>query len=332
MIGTRLRYDSMRIRTAITVGSFDGAHIGHAELLRRARQAVGPSTSGGRVVAISFYPHPLSTLRRESAPPRITCWEQRQAALLALGADEVIRLDPTPELLSLDPHSFVQRMVSEHHPVVWVEGPDFRFGKGRVGDVQTLRQLERKFNFETIVVPVREVELNDLTVAPASSTLARWLIANGRIADIRRVLDRDLETIGVVVPGDHRGRSLGFATTNIRSESMAPADGVYAGVAFLPDNRAFAAAISVGSKPTFGNRPCALEAHLIGWDGTCDGAILEYDWPIRLRFLAWLREQIRYDDAAPLIRQIELDVHDTLEVISRRGFQVECPAAAESTL
>ncbi len=322
----------MKTQTAILVGSFDGVHIGHAELLQTARQAVGSSDSGGRVVAISFYPHPLSTLCRESAPPRITSWAQREESLLALGADEVVRLDPTPELLSLDPDSFVQRMVNEHHPDVWVEGPDFRFGKGRLGDVRTLSELGKQHDFETIVVPEKEVELNDLTVATASSTLARWMISNGRIADVRRVLGRDLETVGMVVPGDKRGRLLGFATTNIQSESMAPADGVYAALAYLPDGRCFPAAASVGSKPTFGNRPCTLEAHLIGWDGSCEGATLDYDWPIRLRFLAWLREQIRYDDIAPLIEQIELDVRDTLSIVRERGIPIECPQPAPSTL
>lgn len=315
-------------QTAITVGSFDGVHLGHAALLEAARSAVGSRADGGRVTALAFFPHPMTTLRPEHAPPRLTNWEQRRELLLGAGADDAQRLAPTPEVLSLEPREFVERVVAEHSPTVWVEGPDFRFGKARRGDVDTLQKLGREFGFQGIVVPEREVILNDLTMAPASSSFVRWLLSRGRLADARCVLGRPYEVRGVVEQGDQRGREIGFATANIAVESMPPADGVYAGLATLPDGAVWPAAISVGSKPTFGDRPRAVEAHLIGWDGALGGAAAGYGWRIALTFISWLREQVRYDDLPSLIAQIERDVDRTREMVGRLGVDaaIDCPA------
>ncbi len=297
--------------TAITIGSFDGVHVGHAALLQAARAAVGDS---GRVVALAFFPHPMTTLRPDAAPARLTNWRLREELLLKGGANEAVQLAPTPEMLGLEPRAFVERMMAEFAPAVWVEGPDFRFGRARAGDVETLRALGDEYGFETIVVPQQDVALNDLSLVPASSTLARWLLSHGRIADARCVLGRNYELMGEVVRGDQRGRELGFPTANIEVDSMPPADGVYAGVATLPDGTTCAAAISVGSKPTFGDRPRAVEAYLLDWDGAIDGEPLNYGWTIRVTFLTWLREQLTYTNLDALIEQIEHDVARTRDI------------------
>lgn len=300
-------------------------HAGHAALLRTAREAVGDA---GRVVALAFFPHPLTTLRPEAAPPRLSSWDQRAAWLRDAGADEVVRLSPEPGLLSLSPCRFVQRMVERHHPGIWVEGPDFRFGKDRAGDMTLLRTLGGTFGFRALLVPSVEVALTDLTLAPASSSLARWLLAHGRVGDTRLVLGRSYELDGVVEHGERRGGAIGCATANVAPRSMPPADGVYAGAATLPDGRLLPAALSVGSKPTFGDRPRAVEAHLLDpggaapWDGAdMRGAPLGYGWPIRLAFVAWLREQIRYDRVEDLLAQIERDSTRTLDMFERRARQ-----------
>lgn len=295
--------------SAITVGSFDGVHIGHAALIRAARDAAGPDA---RLVALAFFPHPLSVLRPGAQPVQLTPWSRRRHFLLEAGADEVVRLEPTRDLLALEPRAFVERIAREHAPNVWAEGPDFRFGKARAGDTRTLADLGREFGFRAVVVPQAEVALTDLTLAPASSTLTRWLLSRGRVRDARLVLGRPYEIVGVVEPGDQRGRAIGYPTANITTECALPADGVYAGVATLPDGRDLAAAVSVGTKPTFGERPRTLEAHLLDarepWDGRgADRSPLGYGWTVRLRFTAWLREQLRYDRLEDLIAQIELD-------------------------
>mgnify|MGYP003700453401 CR=1 FL=1 len=305
MAAPGLVFRLMSAAHAISVGSFDGVHAGHASLIRAARDAVGPR---GRITALAFFPHPLTTLRPDSAPPRLTNWDQRRDALIHVGADAAERLDPSADLLGQEPREFVERIVATHAPSVWVEGPDFRFGRARSGDVETLRELGREFGFETIVAPVEDVALHDLTIVPASSTLARWLISHGRMADVRCVLGRHYEIVGEVVQGDQRGRDLGFPTANIAFESMPPADGVYAGLLTTPDGRQRAAAISVGTKPTFGDRPRAVEAHVIDWDGRVEGQSLEYGWRTRLTFLAWMREQLTYNELNELVRQIQRDV------------------------
>ncbi len=317
--------------TAITVGSFDGVHLGHASLLRAARRAIGAE---GRVIALAFSPHPLSLLRPGAEPARLTTWSTREQLLRDAGADEVVRLEPTRELLALEPRAFVERIVREHAPAVWAEGPDFRFGKARAGDTRTLETLGGEFGFRAIVVPHAEVALTDLTLAPASSTLVRWLLSRGRVGDARRVLGRAYKIVGVVEPGDQRGRAIGFPTANITTECAMPADGVYAGVATLPDGRELAAAISVGTKPTFGDRPRTLEAHLLDagdpWDGRgADRQPLGYGWTVRLRFTAWLREQLGYDRLDDLIVQIEADAARAADhFISRRADSIETAGAA----
>ncbi len=316
--------------TAITVGSFDGVHLGHASLIRAARESVGAT---GRVIAIAFSPHPLSLLRPVAEPARLTTWTQRQQLLLSAGADEVVRLEPTRDLLALEPRAFVERIAREHSPAVWAEGPDFRFGKARAGDTRTLETLGGLFGFRAIVVPQAEVALTDLTLAPASSTLVRWLLSHGRVGDARRVLGRAYDIVGVVEPGDQRGRAIGFPTANITTECAMPADGVYAGVATLPDGRYLAAAISVGTKPTFGERPRTLEAHILDagdpWDGRgADRQPLGYGWTIRLRFATWLREQLRYDRLDDLIEQIEADATRATEYFNSRRADYIAPAGA----
>lgn len=301
----------MTERIAITVGSFDGVHVGHTALVRAARHAVGPAEQGGRIVALAFFPHPFSTLRPEAVPARLTNWEQRREQLSAAGADEVVRLPPTPELLALTPQAFVERMVTAHRPNIWIEGPDFRFGCARAGDGSTLERFGLECGFETIIVPEQEVALHDLTLAPASSSLARWLLQRGRIADARCVLGRHYEIRGRVEPGDQRGRRIGVPTANIATESMPPGDGVYTGFSQLSDGRMFPAALSVGSKPTFGEHDRTVEAHLIGWDGRIDGEQADYGWPMRITFLTWLREQIRYDHLDDMLAQIHRDIDCT---------------------
>ena len=130
-------------RTAITIGNFDGAHLGHQELFRRARRLAGAASDGGRVVVLSFHPHPTRVLRPEHAPPMLMDFERRREVILACGVDEVVQLEPTRELLGQTPREFVQSLVDQYQSAAFVEGEDFHFGKGRTGNVERLRELAR---------------------------------------------------------------------------------------------------------------------------------------------------------------------------------------------
>jgi riboflavin kinase/FMN adenylyltransferase len=295
--------------TAVTIGNFDGVHLGHAALLARARELATPA---GRVIVLSFDPHPASVLRPEAAPTRLTTFERRAALLRDLGADEVRPLAPTRELLGLTPEAFVHRVIEEHAAQVFVEGRDFRFGKGRAGDVRTLARLAQARGATADVVPPVRVALTDQTVCIASSTMLRWLIERGRVRDAASMLGRPPELTGVVGRGDRLGRELGFPTANMTCDTALPADGVYAARGILDDGRVYPVALSVGSRPTFDGLDRRVEAHLL--DVHPDGSgwapipgLPEYGWRLRLELIAWVRDQARFPSVDTLREQLLRD-------------------------
>lgn len=305
--------------SVVTTGTFDGVHAGHRAVIARARTLSG-TDGAGRVVALVFDPSPGETLRPESAPPRLTTLAQRERLLVQAGVDQVVRLNPTPEFLNQQPEEFVASIVREHAPSAWVEGPDFRFGKGRSGDLGTLRELGARHGFRVSVVEPFERALTDQTLVPVRSTMVRWLLAHGRVADATILLCRPHAMDGTVVRGDRRGRSIGFPTVNIHSACMAPGEGVYAGRARLPGGTIAPAAISVGTKPTFqGAAAVTVEAHLLlpgvgSGERSGNGAawtplpgLPEYGFPIELEFVAWVREQVRFSGLPALVAQLDRD-------------------------
>lgn len=301
--------------TAVTIGNFDGVHLGHAELIRRARLAVGPK---GRVIALAFHPHPAVVIRPSDVPPTITTFDQRARALAAAGADETLRLHPTSELLATDPAAFIQSIAERHRPAVIVEGSDFRFGSRRSGDVDLLAVLGSRLDqlalgFETIVLDPVQVALTDHTVVTASSTIIRWLLERGRVSDAARVLGRPYRLEGTVVKGDQRGRTIGVPTANLDTPNMLPADGVYAGIARLPSGLSKPAAVHVGPRETFGAHNRTLEVHVLDWAGPgttnpSQTPSYAYNWTLSVDLIAWLREQARYDSVQALVEQMQRDI------------------------
>lgn len=297
------------MKASITIGNFDGVHLGHAALVRRARHLVGPE---GRVVVMAFDPHPISRLRPAATPARLTHFDDRVRLLRALGADEVIRLDPTEALLGEEPEEFIRNVVSEYRPAWFVEGDDFHFGKGRAGTPRTLGVLGEAWGFALDTVPAVEVALGDQQIARASSSLIRWLLGHGRVRDAAIVLGRVYSVRGTVLKGDQRGRTIGFPTANISTECMIPGDGVYAARATLPNGRDVPAAVNIGTRPTFAGAERRVEAHLIGV--TPDGP--EYGWECGLAFVSRLRDQVRFDSVDRLRAQLGRDVARTRAVLA----------------
>lgn len=295
--------------TAVIIGNFDGAHLGHAALIHRARRRVGAE---GRVVVRAFDPHPLTRLRPGEAPPRLTSFESRSRLLRAAGADEVIRMEPTNELLGMSPDAFIDHIKGAHNPTALVEGPDFRFGRGRVGDIDSLYRLGARHGFEVIVVNPVEVELCDLSIVTVSSSMIRWLLARGRVADAARMLGRPYRMTATVEPGDRRGRAIGVPTANFRPEVMTPAAGVYAGRATSRDGAWRPAAINIGRKPTFDGRESIGEAHLIGFEG----AVEDYGWSIEVEPLAFIRDELRFSGLDSLVAQIGRDINRASALLS----------------
>ncbi len=294
---------------AITIGAFDGVHLGHAELVKQARAAVGED---GQVAALTFDPHPLRVLRPESAPPLLSTFRQRRRWLTDAGADDVVALEPTVELLHRSPESFLEWIAAEHAPQFIVEGRDFRFGRGRAGSIDTLRQLEPRFGYRTVVVDDVYAAISDQSEVRVTSSLVRWLVRHGRVRDAAALLGHPYVVCGPVARGDGRGGAeLGVPTANLGDcPVLLPADGIYYGRATGHDGTRYPAAVSIGTKPTFGENPRVCEAHLIGYRPRTD----EYGWTIRVELHDWLRDQLTYDSIEPLIEQIRRDLRRVEEM------------------
>jgi len=286
---------------ALTIGNFDGVHLAHVQLVRVARAAVGDD---GHVIVLSFDPHPVTVLKGRQ-PGRLTTFPERARLLEDAGADRVVALKPSRAFLNQDPEQFLTAVIDPYRPKVIVEGPDFHFGRGRSGSVRTLRELESNHGYRTIVIDPVELPLTDHHLVRVSSTTIRWLIERGRVRDAAALLGRPCALAGEVVRGDGRGRDIGVPTANLdHVDRLLPGDGIYAGRATSPEGRWHAAAVSVGTKPTFGNHPKLCEVHLIGYDGPVD----HYGWTLRLQITHWLRDQLRFTDIDALAAQLKRDL------------------------
>jgi riboflavin kinase / FMN adenylyltransferase len=313
----------MSEKTAITIGNFDGVHLGHQALIEAAHRAVPGIT---RVVVLSFDPHPITVLKPAASPARLSTFAQRKQWISEFERTELVRLAPTREYLSQTPAEFVQSVVDQFKPMVIVEGQDFRFGKGRAGTVETIRELGKTHSFATVVVDPVERALADQSIVRVSSSLIRWLLACGRVADASMLLGRPFEMSCAVKPGDKRGRTIGFPTANLDAvDYQVPGDGIYAGTATIPDGRTFAAAISVGTKPTFGEHARVCEAFLIDYDGPLD----QYEWIVHLQFHHWLRDQLVYPNAGTLIEQLHRDVERTQALVAGASHNAAASARME---
>lgn len=302
----------------VVIGNFDGVHCGHRHLLRTARAVAGAT----RVAAVTFEPLPAEVLRPSTALGRLTPAVVRRGLLLAEGgADEVVELDPRDGILGLEPLEFLEFLQRGQPFGAIVEGPDFRFGRGRAGSVGTLREAGPRMGFEVVEAPVASVTITDGTVVEARSSTIRALLAEGRVADAACVLGRPFELVSPTVRGDRRGRTIGWPTANLDAAGwILPADGVYAGEATLPDGAVAIAAISVGTKPTFGESARTCETTLLAPDGRPIALPLDwYGWTICLRFHGFIRGQIRFDGVEALLERMELDRAAVLATMAAAG-------------
>jgi riboflavin kinase/FMN adenylyltransferase len=291
--------------SVVVIGNFDGVHRGHAELIRTARA----SEPGARLVAVTFWPHPMSVVRPDQTPLLLTTLERRTELLEQAGVDEVVVVEFTPEVASWSPAEFVDSVLRPLRPRRIVVGENFRFGFRASGDVRTLAELGQG-TYEVQALPL----VTDGT-QPSSSTAIRHAVAEGDFGRVRELSDHTFRFTGVVVRGDQRGHELGFPTANVPvAPGMAvPADGVYAGWVTrldVPDAPRWPAAISVGTNPTFDGVQRRVEAYVLDRDD------LElYGVEIAIEFYARLRGQVKYAGREALIAQMHADVEHTRHVL-----------------
>ncbi|MBX3396016.1 MAG: bifunctional riboflavin kinase/FAD synthetase [Phycisphaerae bacterium] len=298
----------------LAVGNFDGVHLGHQRILRTARALAHVSSAA--VIAMTFEPHPVELLRPEQAPRRLSPWHEKARQLAAAGADAVVRLETDWPLLSLEAEEFVREiLIKQIHPSYIVEGPDFGFGRGRKGNVETLRQLSPRGGFQVHVVEPFQIHIDgDDTPCLVSSTLIRKLLCAGDIPRATACLGRPYTLIGTIIRGAGEGKSLGFPTINIDfGEQLVPREGVYAGTAEI-DGHGKPAAISIGYRPTLGGGgTLAVEAFIL------DDARDTYGRTARLDLTAFIREQRRFESREALSAQIARDVAEVRRLAEPRS-------------
>ena len=303
---------------AVSVGNFDGIHLGHERILATARNLKAASGAAA-VVVVTFEPHPTTVLRPEAAPPRLTPPALKRALLAERGVDALVNLPPAPEVLGLTAEQFWELLRDRVRPSHLVEGSTFLFGKDRRGTVQRLAEWTKESSVRLHLIEPVSVPLLDMTVAPVSSSLVRWLLFNGRVRDAAICLGRPYALQGPVVKGYQRGRTIGMPTANVDcGEQLVPDDGVYAARCTV-GGRTYPTALSIGTMPTFGNDlKRQVEAHLIGFDGDLYGQVL------RVELIDWLRGQKKFAGVEALKDQMRRDLDET---VSRQGMDPARPVA-----
>ncbi len=304
--------------SVVTVGTFDGVHLGHQAVLREIRARA--ERSGRRSILVTFEPHPLEVVNPAAAPALLTTPSERMAILAMSGIDRMMTVRFDAVMAARSPAAFVDEVLVPRCDLrELVIGHDHGFGRGRQGDVATLQALGAERGFPVDVVA--PVSLSP--AAPVSSTAIRRAVAGGDLRGAARMLGRPYTVDGVVERGAARGRTIGFPTLNlgIESRKLLPPDGVYAVVVETPAGR-FGGMMNQGHRPTFEDGQRVLEVHLFGFEGAL------YDRRVSVQWVAALRAICRFDDAAALRRQLEDDQLSARTMLAEAYPDLEAPLRA----
>ena len=324
VIQDALRAADLPHGTIVTIGNYDGIHLGQREVLRRVVERAG--ATGSQSVVVTFDPHPLEVLRPESAPPRIVTLAQKEALLDELGIDYVLIVRFTHEFALTPARSFVRDFLHEKLGAreIYV-GADFSFGHRREGDVTLLQQMGESFGFQAFAV--EEVRAGRDRI---SSTRIRELIRLGHVAEARELLGRPYSITGIVVRGDRMGQRLGWPTINLSCDHLLIAiDGVYASRVFFPSFPAtFDSVTNIGTRPTvYENYERVVESHILDFRSDVYGETVE------LQFWKRLRDEKMFPSIMDLSAQIGRDVEETREFFAalRAREEIESGVRAPSS-
>ena len=284
---TRLPDVDARVQRKVAVGTFDGVHLGHREVI------------AGSDSVLTFDPHPVSVVAPQHTPKLLTTLQRKAELIASLGVQEMIVIPFDADFAQHGADEFIQQVLLDSLGATQVAiGENFRFGHRAQGDA---RLLQAQGSFSTVVHPLLEVDGEIV-----SSSHIRGLLLAGEVAEANRLLGSTFRISGVVAHGDARGRELGFPTANLVPEDAlaCPGHGVYA---CLADGRP--AAVSIGVRPTFQTgRGELIEAYILDFQGDL------YDTELTLEFLQRLRGERRFDSAEALVEQMHLDVARTREI------------------
>lgn len=288
--------------TAITVGVFDGVHLGHRHLVEHLRQQAQAMDCLAGIV--TFRQHPQQVLAQSEVSYLITL-DERIALLQELGIDFVVPLSFTRDLAQTSAREFALALQRYLRMKSLIIGPDFALGRGREGNAAVLFDLGREMGFSVHVVPPKVLDEEII-----SSTAIRQALAQGDLVKVQRMLGRPYTLWGPVVHGAERGRTLGFPTANldVNSNRRLPADGVYVTRAYVDDEE-YPSVTNIGVRPTFGQQDRTIEVYLLDTD------MKLYGQEVRIEVLERLRGEQRFASAQELTAQMEKDVLRAREIL-----------------
>jgi len=307
----------------LTIGNFDGVHLGHQAILAAAKDLAVRASS--ELVVMTFEPHPVAILHPEKAPARLTPLPLKKYLLEQQNVDCLIILKDSANLLKLSPADFIDKFLVKHiQPAVVVEGETFNFGAGRAGSVQTLRDLGKQKGFDALTVPQKEIKFSTGVSVKISSSIIRGLLAEGNVTDASLALSRPYRLTGRIIPGKGKGRHLGFPTLNMeKSNQLVPAEGVYAGLVEVSDTceqvvkskQKLLAVFSIGRSETLGpDHPLLIEAHLLAENAEkISGKWLAMD------FIHYIRLQQKFAAESGLAAQIAKDCQTAKNILNSLG-------------
>ncbi|MBW1776561.1 MAG: bifunctional riboflavin kinase/FAD synthetase [Deltaproteobacteria bacterium] len=292
----------------VTIGNFDGVHIGHQALFH---QVIAKADAvEGTSVAMTFEPHPARVLNGDNPPPLITLYEQKVELIARSGIDVLVVIPFTRKFGEISATDFVEKILLERIGMkAVVVGKDYAFGKNREGDLDMLHRLSDRFGFEVLVTDW--ITLPIPGIDRVSSTRIRELILDGRMEEAKKLLGRDYQVRGTVVKGrDRGGKLLGFPTANIHlMDELCPKAGVYAVTVECLGKRFWGVA-NIGYSPTFDDPLFTVEVHLLDFNGKL------YGEKIRVNFVCRIRDEIRFSGIRELSDQIRKDILKAREILA----------------
>jgi len=291
--------------SAVAIGVFDGMHLGH----RRVLESLGDVDGDLTRVAMTFSTHPASLLSPNGAPPRLSTLKRRFDLFEDAGIDRIAVLGFDEEMRAMEPEEFVRRFLVEGLNARFVVvGTGFRFGRGAVGNTDTLTELGQQYGFQVEVI---DIACDDGT--EIRSTAIREALRDGDVERAATMLGRSYDLEGIVVPGDGRGRQIGIPTANVSFPAMltVPRHGVYAVNAII-DGVGHPAVANLGIRPTFGGEDEVLEVHVLGLDRDL------YGKHVSIEFIQRIRDERRFESVDDLLAQIHADITSAVEALDEQ--------------
>jgi len=296
-------------KAVVTIGNFDGVHIGHQALLHTVVEKA--HNIGGTSVALTFNPHPTRVLSANGYPPLITLKEQKSELIARTGIEVLLQIPFTLEFAAISPRSFIEDLLIRRIGMkVLVVGKDYTFGRNREGNLDLLDQWAPELGFEVIVVDWIQ-SANGLTQR-ISSTRVRELVMDGRMEETKKLLGRNYQIRGKVASGRNRGgRLLGFPTANINlQDELSPKQGIYA-VTVEHGAETYKGVANIGYSPTFDDHIFTVEVHILDFKKDI------YGNRIRVNFIQRLRDEIKFQNIETLAAQIHLDIDQARQILDK---------------